>query len=46
MQFGTYNKLEGWDGRNLNGQDSGEGTYFYQVSAGGSDYAGSLVLVR
>jgi gliding motility-associated-like protein len=46
LHFSTFNKLEGWDGRNLNGQDCGAGTYFYQVSAGGSDYAGSVVLVR
>lgn len=46
IQYSSRNKSEGWDGKNLNGQDVGEGTYFYQVEAGNSSYAGSVVLVR
>lgn len=46
LHYTSRNKSEGWDGRNLNGEAAGEGTYFYQVEAGGSSYSGWLMLAR
>lgn len=44
--YTSRNKLDGWDGRDLNGQAVGEGTYFYRVDAGNSSWAGMVVLMR
>jgi gliding motility-associated-like protein len=44
--FDTRNKMQYWDGRDLNGKESGEGTYFYTVIIGPRSYSGTVNIVR
>lgn len=44
--FETYNKEQGWNGKDLNGQDLPEGVYFYSVRFGKLNDVGSITLVR
>jgi gliding motility-associated-like protein len=44
--FETRSRQQGWDGRDLNGQVSPEGVYFYTVKAGTRDLTGSISLVK
>jgi len=46
LQYETHNKEAGWDGRDLNGNPTMEGTYFYRVEAGGGSYSGYVVLMK
>jgi len=44
--FETRSRQQGWDGKDLNGQVSPEGVYFYTVKAGTRDLTGSISLVK
>lgn len=44
--FETYNKEQGWDGKDLNGQIMPEGVYFYSVRFGKWNDVGNITLVR
>jgi gliding motility-associated-like protein len=46
LMYTSHNKAQGWDGRDLNGQQAPEGTYFYRVDAGSGSYSGYVVLMR
>lgn len=44
--FETYNKEQGWDGKDLNGQALPEGVYYYSVRFGKNQDTGNITLVR
>jgi gliding motility-associated-like protein len=44
--FETYNKEQGWDGRNLQGQELDAGVYFYHCQIGKKAYSGSVTMMR
>jgi gliding motility-associated-like protein len=44
--FESYNKQQHWDGLDLNGRQSAEGTYYYNIQLGGKSYSGSVTLLR
>lgn len=46
LMYINHNKEQGWDGRDLNGNEAPEGTYFYRVEAGKGAYSGYVVLMR
>lgn len=46
MVYESQNKVEGWNGKNLNGEDVPAGVYFYHVKVGDRKFAGDVTLVR
>ena len=46
LLYDGKNKVEGWDGLNLAGEESPDGVYYYRVVIGGKDYLGHVTLVR
>lgn len=44
--FETFNKEQGWDGRNLQGQELDAGVYFYHCQIGKKAYSGSVTMMR
>jgi gliding motility-associated-like protein len=44
--YSGNNKVQGWDGANLNGAATPDGVYFYQVRVGDKEYVGNVTLVR
>jgi gliding motility-associated-like protein len=45
-QFDTHNPQQPWDGRDLNGNEVGEGVYFYVVKIGENSWSGNVTVVR
>ncbi len=44
--FETYNKNQGWNGKDLNGMELREGVYFYSVRIGKYNDMGNITLLR
>ncbi|MEM6269016.1 MAG: PKD domain-containing protein [Bacteroidota bacterium] len=46
MLYDGRNKVQGWNGKDLNGNDVATGVYYYYVRVGDREYTGDLTLVR
>jgi gliding motility-associated-like protein len=46
LVYDSKNKVEGWNGKDLNGDDVPEGVYYYHVKVGNRKFAGDVTLIR
>jgi hypothetical protein len=44
--YESLNKVQGWNGKNLDDQDANDGIYYYLVKIADKEYNGPVTLVR